>query len=669
MDHTNPTAHLNDDPAFAMTSQKALGLDPATWAAAGAVGKWVGERVAGGIVSAVAGKLFGEVMNAIGMGGPDLVGKLDKISNQLVQVQQSLDRLTAMTAEILKQLAELKEFMEKALELQKLMDAMRRINTAYGKPSQKLLREEVPETITLRLLVEKMPHYEGITQQELKDAAKKFAGYVSDMPDCIATIHSVLTQSAYEQTSLVEHWVNGLVKQIKANKIGQETAYLVLEGYFLQAVATQLKGVSVHCVALGTSSHGQEFIREYLQDNFAGMMAEETAAFVKAVEFLIFSTLTPTMPTGIADGLGDREFPKHVDEILLRADLISAALNLVGHKPATPSPSIQAAIQGIYGRSLVRPSDLTNGVPPSLTIPKYPTASPTDVHATPLPCLDFKASEDARAVLKDPSTTTATVARFFWKFPSVLPEVGSMIDFRQRGGIKPALYPVFGPDQPPVLAASVFNVTRLYSGIGEWLPRSYKYFKFPGNYDYIGFDNESCNEFGGHPLRGGTGACIEAYFTVFHIFKAEVGQHSLVTHHLFKYSGAPAKLRLSAKVKSKIHRDARLTSAQWWEVYHRLKLKHLQKGWTREFYNSVEAYGPDKPISINGAARANNVLYAPYDAEREGIFSIDFDLEEGDYELIFDAEAAFHHDSAGYQGWHKTTMWFALNGLSIERVF
>ena len=121
--------------------------------------------------------------------------------------------------------------------------------------------------------------------------------------------------------------------------------------------------------------------------------------------------------------------------------------------------------------------------------------------------------------------------------------------------------------------------------------------------------------------------------------------------------------------KSKIHRDARLTSAQWWEVYHRLKLKHLQKGWEREFYNSVEAYGPDKPISINGAAHANNVLYVPYDAEREGIFSIDFDLEEGEYELLFDAEAAFHHDSAGYQGWHKTTMWFALNGLSIERVF
>jgi hypothetical protein len=311
---------------------------------------------------------------------------------------------------------------------------------------------------------------------------------------------------------------------------------------------------------------------------------------------------------------------------------------------------------------------LTNGIPPNLTLPKYPAASPTGVRAIPLLCLDFKASEDGRAVLKDVSTTTATMARYFWKFPTPLPAVGSMIDYRLRGGVTTGLYPVFGTDQPQVLAAFLLDVNRLYRGIGEWMPRSYKYSTFPGNYAYIGFADESCNEFGGHPLHGGTGACIEMYFTVFHTYKAEIGQHSLVTHPLFKYSGPSIKVRLTAKVVSKIHRDARLTSAQWWEVYHRLKLKHLQKGWEREFYNSVDAYGPERPISINGAARADSALYAPYDARREGTFSIDFDLEAGEYELMLDNEAAFHHDSNGYQGWHKTSMWFALNGVSIERV-
>ena len=201
------------------------------------------------------------------------------------------------------------------------------------------------------------------------------------------------------------------------------------------------------------------------------------------------------------------------------------------------------------------------------------------------------------------------------------------------------------------------------------MPRAYKYFKFPGNFSYIGYADEQLRDFGGHPIACVRGSCFETLFTVFHTYQAETGQHSLVAHHLFKYSGAPAKMRLTAKVKSKLHRDARLTSAQWWEVYHRLKLKNLTRGWEREFYNSVESFGPEKPVSINGAAaRADHALYAPYDVEREGIFSTDFDLENADYELLFDAEVAFHHDSAGYHGWHKTMLHFILSGLWIERV-
>ncbi|HEY0726710.1 MAG TPA: hypothetical protein VGD38_01490, partial [Pyrinomonadaceae bacterium] len=85
------------------------------------------------------GKVFSEVMDAIGMGGPNLVEKLDKISEQLVQVQKSLDRLTEMTAEILKQLAELRDFMEKSLQIQTLVGAMTRIDGAYGSASEQLL--------------------------------------------------------------------------------------------------------------------------------------------------------------------------------------------------------------------------------------------------------------------------------------------------------------------------------------------------------------------------------------------------------------------------------------------------------------------------------------------------------------------------------------------------
>ena len=373
--------------------QANLKLDPVTWAAAGAVAKWVGKNAAGGLVSAAVGKVFSEVMDAIGMGGPDLVGKLDKIGEQLVQVQKSLDRLTEMTAEILKQLAELKDFMEKSLKIETLVGAMTRIGVAYGNASDQLVLKggTAGRAISMRLLVEKMPHFTGVTQQQLTDAAKEFATYVSDMPEKIETIHTALAKQAFGQSSLLTHWSKELARQVNSKRIGRESAYLVLEGYFLQAISIQLKGVSTHCVALGTGPLGPQLIRQYLQEDFADTMKSETSAFVEAVELLMFLTLTPTMPTGLQDGKGEREFPKHVDEILLRADLLSAALNLISFKPEAgkPTPSIQTAIQGIYGRALFRPSDLNNGTPPSIAPAGYTAAAGTTVRTPPFVCLDL----------------------------------------------------------------------------------------------------------------------------------------------------------------------------------------------------------------------------------------------------------------------------------------
>jgi len=80
LENITPTENSNAETTLESSSPPGVGLAPATWAIAGAVGKWVGEKVAGGIVGAAAGKLFSEVMDAIGMGGPDLVVKLDQIS-------------------------------------------------------------------------------------------------------------------------------------------------------------------------------------------------------------------------------------------------------------------------------------------------------------------------------------------------------------------------------------------------------------------------------------------------------------------------------------------------------------------------------------------------------------------------------------------------------------
>lgn len=672
MEDTNTTVPSSEETDLQTSSPTNLKIDPVTWAAAGAVAKWVGEKAAGGLVSAAMGKVFSEVMDAIGMGGPDLVGKLDKISTQLVDVQKSLDRLTEMTAEILKQLAELKDFMEKSLQIGTLVAAITKIDDAYGSSSGQLLSNEgsTGRAISLREFVEKMPHYPGITQQQLKDAAQDFATYVKDVRLQIAIIHTTLAKPEFGQASLLTHWARELAQQLNAKKIGHDAAYLVLEGYFLRAVSMQLKGVSVHCVALGTGDHGPQLIHDYLQDTFAPMMKTETAAFVEAVELMLFLTVKPTMQIGLPDVTGGREFDKTFDEILLRADLISAALNLISYKAdaGKPAPTLQSAIQGIYGRALFRPSDLNDGKPPSIAIAGYSAAAPTAVSKANFPCLDLTES-NGKAVLRDASDSAVTMAHYYWKFNSPEPAAEKPIDPSQRGGVTPKLYKVFGDDQPPVLAASVFDVSRLYRGLSTGAKQTYRSDKFPGTDHFVAMEEKFT--FHRNPLTNEKGDAFETFFTIHHNWMCSTRQNSWVVHPLFSYSGGRVKVRLRAHVASMIDRKARKDGKggtafnQHWDVYNRLHLWH-SNGSKKTFYISVDSFGNDKPISNLGHMAWVN-FYNDYKARRDGFFEIEFELEAGDYELAMGSEAHIAKD-VKYDGWQSTSLTFFLHGISIERV-
>lgn len=676
MDETITTVSSSEESDLPTVLQGNLKLDPVTWAAAGAVAKWVGEKAAGGLVSAAMGKVFSEVMDAIGMGGPNLVEKLDKISEQLVQVQKSLDRLTEMTAEILKQLAELRDFMEKSLQIQTLIGAMTRIDAAYGSASDQLLTNtgQAGPAISLHELLEKFPRLKDVTKEQLAAYAKDFATQVTDMPVQIEIIHTTLAKAAFGQTSLLTHWTRELAQQVNAKKIGHEAAYLVLEGYFLQAISMQLKGVSAHCVALGTDDqHGKARISGYLQDPFAKTMKSQTSAFVKAVELFMFLTVKPTMPIGsLPDGMGEREFPKDLDEILLRADLLSAALNLISYKVDESNPtSIQAAIQGIYGRAMFRPSDLNNSTPPHLIIAGYTAVAPTAV-VKPEPefiCLDLIES-GGKTELRDASASPATMAHYFWKFNSPEPAAGQPIDRAQRGGVTPKLYPVFGADKP-VLAASVFDVSRLYRGLPSGTKSNYRFDKFPGGDNDLGIKVEEF-KFYHNPLTVDKSDAFETFFKLHHIWRLDTKQNSWVVHPLFKYSGKPAKVKLTAFVASIIERAPRKDGqggtafGQTWDVFNRLHLWH-SNGSKKTFYISVDSFGIEKPVSNEGSA-ARSAWYENYKCRRDGHFEIIFDLEAGEYELAMQSEAAFWRGPKRYEGWQETSLAFFLHGISIERV-
>jgi len=312
---------------------------------------------------------------------------------------------------------------------------------------------------------------------------------------------------------------------------------------------------------------------------------------------------------------------------------------------------------------------LSNETPPHLMIAGYTAAAPTAVGKPPIVCLDLTESS-GRQELRDVNASPVTMAHYFWKFNSPEPAAGKPIDPEQRGGVTPARYPVFGADKP-VLAASVFDVSRLYRGLKAGTKQSYRFDKFPGGDNDLGIKVEEFKFFH-NPLTNDKGDAFETFFTVHHIWRLDSRQNSWVVHPLFKYSGAPAKVRLTAFVTSIIDRAPRKDGqggtafGQTWDVFNRLHLWH-SKGSKQTFYISVDSFGKDKPVSNEGSA-AYSAWRQNYNCRRDGYFTIDFDLEAGDYELAMQSEAAFWRGPKRYEGWQSTSLAFFLHGLSIERL-
>ncbi len=663
-------------PAELPAGASSLG-SPAT-AAAWAVTKWVGSNIASGIVGSIGGEIFSSVMKAIGMGGPDLVEKLDKISDQHKDVQRSIDRLTEMTTEVLKQLNALRDFMEKSLKIETLLAAMNRIAVAYGDPSSSetlLQSDSTGEAISLYVLTQKMPHFEGITPAALEKAAKSFADYVIDVPDCIRTIRRVLAKGELGQSSLLILWAKELGQQVRDKKISRPDAGLVLEGYFLYAISMQLKGVCVHGVALGTRELGPQFIKQYLEDDFAAAIREEVSAYLEAVEYLIFSSLDPIMLTGVKDAMDEREFPRHVDEMLLRANLVCAALRLVGNKglpDGSPHPSTQAAIQGIYGTSLFRPSDLKDAKAPAVNPAGYPPVAGTEQRElTMFPVLDLHAEGDM-AKLRNLSKSFTTIAHYFFRFPSPPPAPGVAIDTAFRGGITPTLFPVFGDKDPQVLAAGMFDANRLCQGFPSTTATYSIIRKFPehdgGQYVFFQDQDTSITR---APISNHPVPVIFSNFKAVNIYKASFSHSCEITTRLFNYQGPSVNVRLWAHVTTRLRREPRLdiergtAFAQHYDIGNHLILR-FPDGKQTKFYDSVTDFGVDRPLSLDAGWHHSSERY---DKSCSGAFKIDFALSPGEYTLVLNDVAWFVEADRRYEGWQASTLNFTLRAMSLEMLY
>lgn len=625
---------------------------------------FVGKNLASKIGSAIGGKVFGEVMKALGMGGPDLEGMLADITKRLDVIEQTVNEIKVIVTALLRELQELRASMDQSFGEAKLADAFTTIDAAYG--SHTLRASSEPHQVglttpTLMELLYSLPKTQ--TPQKMKEYTAEFARAENDVwkiTTQIVSIHNALTTEVGQTRTLISRWTNGLLLAVENKQLDLSSAYATLEGYFLQAISKQLTAVSMHCFALGSGDNPDlTRIDTYLLNDFGTMMRKQTDEFLHNVERLVLSRTKLLKVPSVFTPEQSSEFPAEMESVFLRADLLCAALNLVSNTRTVDSP--KQAVAGIYGRSIARHGDISGTSGPTITPNGY--AESRGKVARPianLHAIDLRRDGNL-LVLGDCNDSAPTIVRYFWPWPATLPPQGTPIDTRFRGGIRPAYFNVFLDNDWP-LAAGFVDFSPVLTGAPAGSPFTLgENTLFPTDNPHTVIHQQTFVPGSSHLLVGPQKGQNRIAWQFDHAVKAHGGWNRTTNVKLFKYSGKAAKIRLHAHVICEVESVSRqkyLSSIREIELVARAAAIS-DNGVRIEKYDSANAGNGELRMSHKGQG---------YKASVESWPVFEFEIKPGEYSLNlhFITWLGTHHTQ--YTGWEADALRFNLDGLFVEWV-
>ena len=622
---------------------------------------FVGKNLATDILGAAGGKIFASAMKAIGLGDDGVAAELKEISDRLAVVEQTVAEIKALCEEILSRLQALQTAMEQSMLEGSLGTAFSNIRAAYG--GSGTLRAESASTATpistptLTELLTSLPL--STTKAQLKEYSEAFrtgADSQWKLTTQIVTISDVLTKPVGHSKSLLNRWAEGLILSMGKNEITLDSAYLTLEGYFLQAVGQQITAVAMHCFVLGSDPNPDSRLKFYLEEDFAPKMRAQTDEFLYAVERLVLSRVRLLKVPSVFTMPQSGEFPPEMESIFLRADLLCAALNLVGNKHTIASA--KEGVAGIYGRCLARPSSIVDKTGPQLTIPGVDDSRGTVGRSLEsLKAVDLRREAD-RLILEDIEKSSPVVVRYFFPWKGALPEQGKPIDARFRGGIRPAYYDVFADKDWPLAAGFVDFGPLLQGAPADAPPTLDKNTLFRTDNPHTVFTQRTFVPQPSHPLVRPAMNLIEWEFA--HVVKADGTWDRATDFHLFKYAGAEGRMRLHLDVRCGVKNVSRIkpfySGLRAIDLYVEVGLMKKPGEETR-IYNSRDEQGKVLVLVNRGEH---------YEASVDSWKALEFAVKPGEYALHLNFINWKGKEKGNRKGWESDMLYFFLKGVYVE---
>lgn len=625
------------------------------WTAAG-VAKWTGSNLASGIVSSIGGMAFGKLLDAIGLGEPDLAKMITDISNRLIGIENEIRQVKQLTETILAELRELRVSMDQSFLEGPLKIAFSKIAAAHGTPSRRSPGSSsaivAPSMSEIMVLAKKKSKEEMKPYTEAFEDAEQNAWQIRDQ---IFLIHDVLATTTGHGTTVIEAWADGLILAVQTGKLSLMAASRTLEGYFLQAIGKQVTAVAIHCFALGADESRIDY---FMKTEVGEKMRNQTNEYLRCTEKLVFAgTVIKKVPSTFTMQESG-EFHTDAEAVFLRADLICAALNLVSNERKV---TLQESISGAYGRVLARKSDMGSaGKGPQMKLPGLPwiygmVAGKIDN----LRAIDLTRNGN-RLDLALYEDSSPTLIRYYWPWGTTKPAQGRPMEPVFRGGVTPEYYDVLEDKNWP-LAAGFLDFRSMLLGAPAGSPPTLTTNTVMAGWDsYCTCEQRAFVPHSPHPLvsrpPAGTNV-IEWKFA--HIWKGDGQFTRSSVFHLFKYTGKKSrKVRLTVNLVCAVEHLPRCPT--WGDNDMNARVALVKPDNSKiTFYNSEhEAGGPLFLIHRRGN----------YKARLESWPQFDFELTEGEYGLSLDFKTWVGSRTwfESFDGWNIDWLRFDLNGVWLE---
>jgi hypothetical protein len=421
-------------PAWPATYLFADAASAAESSAAGDIAQWVGGKI-GGEVATLA---MNQGLAYLGLDpNGNVSGSLDEINQKLDAILSQLDvlntKIDALQSSINQLTADVDVGLKQAyasISDASLVDDYGWINTTLGS------RTSGGSSSLYGLMHLPPSGHSGVAAR-----GTEFLQLKQQIWSKIHHIHYVLTIQAGSSESLLQKWATLVTAKLRAKGLGgmSLTGYAaVYEAWFTQAISYQMKAYVMLLFIAGSNTEQQTSTREEM----LGLLNEECARYLDGLDRLALSAARPAPSGPSRNTLLQVQWADDTGQALLRADVYTLALTS-SFNGDTHTPQAQK-VSGVYGRIVLRPSDLTadGKAPNRIAFAQYPVYSSywpqtqrpglaTLGAATEFQSIDWSESSDAFGKLKSGGRSTLRFGRYFWPTPA-RPQ-SDVLDFQPFG--------------------------------------------------------------------------------------------------------------------------------------------------------------------------------------------------------------------------------------------